>query len=103
MVRPITEKDREPLRKLSFEPYELIELKNMNTKDLRGLMCFCGIRVYEDMPVIACEDDELRMAYLVWRSYYSREKRVELNKKLAKVQKYGFKIFDEIKENLSII
>jgi hypothetical protein len=87
-VRPITEKDRKPLQRFSFDPQELKELKEMKTNELRGLMCFCGIRTFEELPVIACDDDELRMAYIVWRSYYSKEKRLVLNKKVNRFEKY---------------
>ena len=74
-IRRIEAKDVAELQTLEWDPDELLQLRVMNREELMGLMAFCGIRTYNDMPVIACEDDELRMAYFLWRGYYSLQKR----------------------------
>ena len=79
--RNVTEKDREIFDTISFDPLELIQLKEMNKEELKGLMAFCGIRMFRDTPVIACTEEEMRLAYLGWRAYRSLETRkVVLNK-----------------------
>lgn len=82
--RRITKEDREGLKTISFDPNELWMLKTMNTHELRGLMVFCDIRVYEETPIIACTDDEMRMAYLSWRAANSLIKRIPFAVKLKK-------------------
>lgn len=69
------------LKKLEWDPNELLELKVMSRRDLLGLMMFCDIRVYEDTPVISCTEDEMRMAYLSWRCFYSAAERIKYKRK----------------------
>lgn len=93
-IRRVTEEDRKFLKTVSFDKNELISLKCMKTKDLKGLMMFCDIRTYEGMPVISCTDDEMRLAYLAWRSIHSSAKRAVVHKKLNQAKNNLFKIYD---------
>lgn len=86
-IRRVTDKDREELCRLSWNPQELIQLKLMSRHQLLGLMMFCGIHVVNDIPVLACEDDELRTAYLIWRGALSKEKRWRVLEKANQLKK----------------
>lgn len=95
-VRPIKNEDYEPFNDVAFDLSELIQLKEMNTAELRGLMMFCDIRVYNDLPVIACTDDEMRLAYLSWRAFKSADNRILLQRKLSRLKKRLFKTYDGV-------
>lgn len=86
LVRRVTEKDRQVFHRLSWNAFELIELKLMNQEELRGLMMFCDIRAFNGIPVLACTDDELRLAYVAWRSILSKECRAVVLNKTIKSQ-----------------
>jgi hypothetical protein len=86
-VRRVTADDHKIFRQMAWNPQELIQLKLMKHRELMGLMMFCGIRVYNEMPVIACEDNELRMAYLVWRGAMSTIKRNEIVRLLERLKR----------------
>lgn len=55
------------LQRTPMTSHEMLKLKHLGRQDLMFLMMFTDIRVFNDLPVIAMEDDEMRMAYLVWR------------------------------------
>lgn len=67
-VKKITEVDRKEFETLEFDPDELVQLKEMSRGNLKELMIFCGIRVFNGVPFVVMEPDEMRMAYLVWRA-----------------------------------
>lgn len=93
-IKRITEEDREVFRSLSWNPQELIDLKLMERHQLLGLMMFCDIRTFNEMPIIACEDDELRTAYLIWRGALSKERRAEIFKTAEKLKKLTNATYD---------
>jgi hypothetical protein len=95
-IRRVTPEDQASFHRMTWDPFELIELKQMNREDLLGLMVFCDIRLFNEMPVIACEDDELRMAYLAWRSILSRECRTLIAGRAGRVSK----LFQNVTEGL---
>lgn len=70
MVRKNKVKKEQQLefQKRRFDPFELLKLKRLNREELLSLMVFCEIRVMNETPVVAMTDDELRMAYLLWRA-----------------------------------
>ena len=96
LIRRVDEQDRRSFYNMAWDPFELIELKQMSRKDLKGLMAFCDITLFNDIPIIACEDDEMRVAYIAWRSRHSRECRLAIAKKANKAASF----FYEIKEGL---
>ena len=55
------------LESVEFNPKELLELKEMDERELRKLMMLCGIRVHNGMPVVAMNEEEMRTAYLAWK------------------------------------
>ena len=63
----VTPTDLKAFDTITFNPHELIELKALKRDDLLGLMLTLGIREFQGLPVIACSNDELRSAYLVFR------------------------------------
>ena len=74
----ITDKDHKPFKTLGFDPDELLQLKDMDTKELQGLMIFCGIRVLNDVPIIVMDDEEMRTAYLAWRYVKIQDRKLEI-------------------------
>jgi hypothetical protein len=81
VIRRVTEEDRTSFHRMTWDPFELIELRQMRYTDLMGLMVFCDIRVFNDMPIIACTEDEMRLAYIAWRSVLSKACRVAITRK----------------------
>ena len=77
----------EELKTVEWDPNELLELSVMERKDLLGLMMVCDIRVYEGTPVLTCTEDELRMAYLSWRCFYSVSERIKHKRKFKRYKK----------------
>lgn len=75
-VRNITKNDYKDFEDVALNPSELLDLKEMNQSELRGLMMFCGVRVFNDTPIVACTKEEMRMAYITWRSNKVAESRV---------------------------
>ena len=75
--------DYRVFEKEDFDPNELQQLKEMNERELPGLMIYCGIRVYEGVPLCVMEEDEMRMAYVIWRADIVKKKKERL-KKLGK-------------------
>lgn len=73
-VRNVSLNDYDVFKQVEFQPDELLQLKEMSHQELVNLMVFCGIRTFNDVPLIVLDDDEMRMAYLVWRSTWSKEK-----------------------------
>lgn len=80
----ITDKDREVFKTIGFDPEELQQLKKMDERELKLLMTFCGIRVFNEMPLVALEEDEMRMAYVLWRADKIKEKNREVAKKMER-------------------
>jgi hypothetical protein len=74
-TRIVNEKDRQALIDTTFRKTELIEVQAMTRNELMLLMAFCDIRIFNDQPVISLTDNELRMAYIVWRGTFVKEKR----------------------------
>lgn len=87
-ARTITDKDREIFKTVGFDPEELWQVKEMNEDELKLLMLFCGIRVYEDTPVIVMNEDEMRMAYVLWRADMVKEKKREVSKQMERGMKW---------------
>lgn len=88
--RTVTSLDVERLMNYEISDRELNELRILPRVDLLSLMKFCDIRTYEDTPVIACTEDELRLAYIIWRSQGIKKRKkkiVQLNRQLKKVQR----------------
>lgn len=81
-------KDYTLFRTLGFDPEELLQLRDMNNEELKGLMMFCGIRVYKRVPLIVMEKDEMRMAYLEWRANRIEEKKAEVKPKVERGVKW---------------
>lgn len=79
-----TARDRDDFKTLGFDPRELQQLKDMSTNDLTGLMWFCGIHVFNGVPLLVMTDDEKRMAYLAWRVQRINEKKQELAPKVER-------------------
>lgn len=79
-----TRLDQKILKELPVSPYEIMQVHHLNQKDLRLLMFFCDIRVVQDIPIIAATDNEMRMAYILWRSGGIQEKKDSKNKLLSK-------------------
>lgn len=86
-IRRVTPEDHANFHRMTWDPFELIELKQMHREDLLGLMVFCDIRAFNAMPVIACEDDELRLAYLAWRSILSKECRTLIASRVGRASR----------------
>jgi hypothetical protein len=67
--------DHEKFDQISFDLSEISQLSIMNKEELLGLMAFCKIRRFNDVPIIACNEDEMRLAYCVWRGDRSRRQK----------------------------
>lgn len=89
-----TNKDQEVFKTIGFDPEELEQLKEMDETELKLLMIFCGIRVYNEMPLCALEEDEMRMAYVIWRADKIKEKRQEVSKKMERGIKWTERLLD---------
>lgn len=83
-VRRVTEKDRKDFETMTFEPDELLQIKKMSRKELLKLMWFCGIRAFNDVPIIVLEDNDMRMAYTIWRAERIKKKRDEIRPKVER-------------------
>ncbi len=78
--RRITSKDHKQFDSVFFDLNELSQLQTMNKEELLGLMAFCQIRIFNHLPILACSEDEMRLAYCVWRGDKSKkEKKTMLN------------------------
>lgn len=86
--RLVTEDDRNKFKTLWFDPEELFQLKEMNHQQLRCLMLFCGIRVFNGVPIDVLEGDEMRMAFVIWRAQKIEEKKAELLPKAEEGMKW---------------
>lgn len=78
--RPFSLQERKDMQKTDFQPDELKQLKEMEEKELKLLLIFCGIRAYEGIPLEVMEEDEMRMAYVIWRAESFNEKRHKRSK-----------------------
>jgi hypothetical protein len=96
-IRRVTREDRTGFHRMTWDPYELIELKQMDREDLIGLMVFCDIRAFNEVPVIACQDDELRLAYLAWRSMLSKECRMMVSGRAGQIEEFFKSVLEGIK------
>lgn len=88
--KTVTQLDVERLANNEVSDRELYELRTLSRKDLMSLMKFCSIRVYEETPIVACTDDELRMAFIFWRSYEIKKRKTKIgqvNQKLKSFQR----------------
>jgi len=81
-------KNHKQFETIGFDPEELIQLKEMDHRELTGLMIYCGIHVYNGVPLLVLKDDEMRMAYLVWRASCIDVKKVEVTKKWGRGMKW---------------
>lgn len=77
MSNGVTPERQAAMQKRRFNPMELVELKALSRRDLLALMVFCDIRLFDDTPVAAMTDDELRKAYVVWRGLGQRERNMK--------------------------
>jgi hypothetical protein len=93
----VTDKNREVFKTAGFDPEELVQVKEMNTKELQSLMLFCGIRAFNGVPLLVMEDDEMRMAYVVWRSQKVAERKKEIATKMEGVMKWSNRLLDAAK------
>lgn len=91
-VRRVTEKDRKSFETMDFDPEELLQIKMMNRKDLLKLMWFCGIRAFNDVPIIVLEENDMRMAYVVWRAERIKKKREAIRPNVERGIKWITKI-----------
>ncbi len=79
-LRRVTSKDYKAFQTMFFEPTELTQLKLMNREELLGLMAFAGIRVMNEIPIIACSEDQMRLAFCVWRGNHSKQMKEKMKK-----------------------
>ncbi|PGQ88211.1 hypothetical protein [Priestia megaterium] len=84
---------------IGFDPEELIQLKEMNHRELTGLMIYCGIHVYNGVPLVVLKEDEMRMAYLVWRASRVEVKGAEVTQKVER----GIKWFNYFHQAVEIL
>lgn len=68
------QKDYTRFQTLDFDPDELLQLKEMNKKELTGLMIYCGIHVLNGVPLLVMEENEMRMGYLAFRKIQLQDK-----------------------------
>jgi hypothetical protein len=83
-VRRVTEKDRKEFETLEFDPDELLQVKMMERKELMQLMWFCGIRAFNEMPLVILEDNDMRMAYVVWRAERIKKKKESIRQNVER-------------------
>ena len=83
-----TPENLELLSQREVSERELLELRDMDRNTLLGLMKFCNIRVYDETPVVACTEDELKLAYVCWRSIVIKEKKEKFSSINRKINKY---------------
>lgn len=81
---------------MAFDPRELKELKAMNRVELLILMKTLGIRVVEKVPVIACTDDELRSAYVIYRTDMISRKKEKWVPLLKQIDQLVRTVYDAI-------
>lgn len=92
-----TEVEIDRIQRKEIYKSEIKELNELERDELLALMKFCEIRVYEDLPVIACTNDELKMAYIYWRSEGIRRRKRFVFKLNSKFKEYQKLIIDYIK------
>ena len=85
--------DYKEFKTIGFDPDELLQLKNMSTKELIGLMLYCGIHVFNGVPLLVMSDDEMRTAYLGWRTLKIQERKNELRPKFWRIFKWMNKAY----------
>lgn len=95
--RYVRESDRDQFKTYGFDLNELNLLKDMEHNELLCLMLVCGIRVYNGIPLEVMRDDEIRMAYLVWRADQVNMKKAEIDEKVGRRLKWLNKINDVVK------
>lgn len=83
-----SEKDHKFFKTIGFDPEELLEVKEMDEKELTYLMLFCNIRTFNDMPVEAMSEDEMRMAYVVWRAEKIKERSEQVSNYIRRGKKW---------------
>ena len=83
-----TQQDRKVFQTVGFDPNELLQLQDMNNKELTHLMIFCGIRVFNGTPVCILGDDDMRLAYVLWRANLVNEKKLTIAKKAERGMKW---------------
>ena len=59
----------ETLRTKPLSPEELEDLAALSREELENLMAICQITTYNDCPIVALTDNEIRMAYCAWRGH----------------------------------
>lgn len=67
-------------------PEELEELAQLDRESLENLMHICRITAFNGCPVVALTDNEIRMAYCVWRGYEINERRAPLKLASARIK-----------------
>lgn len=87
----------EAFKTLNFDPQEVMQLKEMDRKELMGLMLFCGVHVFNEVPLVVMEEDEMRMAYLGWRLLRIREKENEVKPKMERGIKWALNFREAVK------
>lgn len=91
-------KDREVFATIEFDPNELKQLKNMDEKELQGLLMFCGIRSFNGIPSYVLEENEMRMAFVLWRAEKIKEKKEAILPKLERGIKWTSKLMSLTKQ-----
>lgn len=98
-TRKFLPSERHVFKTIEFEPDELLQVNEMTKDELIGLCLFCGIRVYNGMPLSVLEEDEMKMAYVVWRAHMISEAKQELMPKIER----GIKWLNYTKAALKIL
>lgn len=76
------------LQEKPLEPKELEELAALSRLELEQLLEICQIVSYNDCPVTALTDNEIRMAYCAWRGHEIETRRAPAklaSKRLLKI------------------
>jgi hypothetical protein len=97
--RKVTQQDRDVFKTIEFDPNELLELRDMEYKELLLLMLFCGVRVFNEIPLIAMTEDEMRMAYILWRAHKIGEKKEDMKVRVER----GIRWIEKIQKTVEFI
>lgn len=94
-----TWEDRFECQRTPFDPEELIQVKDMTDLELTHLMLFCGIRTFNDTPIVTLTEDDKRLAYVLWRV----EQLKEQNKQLADKAERGVKWLKRFQQVVEVL
>lgn len=68
--KPRIKENQQTLRDMPLDPLDFEELRDFNRQELEALMDICCIKVYNELPVVALTDNEMRMAYMAWKGHH---------------------------------